>query len=53
MQKVSIVDYGLGNIRALYHIYQTNMPVEFVRTAEQLAGARKLILPVLAPLTGL
>lgn len=46
MQKISIVDYGLGNIRAFYHIYQRlNIPVEVLATAEQLASAQKLILP--------
>ncbi|AXO13638.1 imidazole glycerol phosphate synthase subunit HisH [Thalassospira indica] len=46
MYKVSIVDYGLGNIRAFYHIYQRlNIPVEVAATVEQLKSAQKLILP--------
>ena len=46
MHKVSIVDYGLGNIRAFYHIYQQlNFQVEVAATAEQLMSAQKLILP--------
>jgi len=46
MHKVTIVDYGLGNIRAFYHIYQRlNIPVEVAATAEQLTSAQKLILP--------
>ncbi len=44
--KVSIVDYGLGNVQAFYNIYQRlNFPVEVVKTSEHLERAQKLILP--------
>lgn len=43
---ISIVDYGVGNIQAIANIYKRlNLPVKIVRTAEQLAGAERLILP--------
>ena len=43
---VTLVNYGLGNIRAFENIYKRlNIPVEAATTVEQLAGARKLILP--------
>lgn len=46
MHKVSIVDYGLGNIRAFYYIYnKLNIQVEIVSTLAQLKRAQKLILP--------
>lgn len=43
---ISIIDYGLGNIKAFYNIYKSlNINVEFVRTPEQLNSAEKIILP--------
>ena len=43
---ISIVDYGLGNVRAFVTIYRhLNMEVRLVRTAEELAGTDKIILP--------
>ncbi len=43
---ISIVDYGVGNILAIANIYKRlNMLVKIARTAEELAGAEKLILP--------
>jgi glutamine amidotransferase len=43
---ISIVDYGLGNLRAFYNIYKNlNINVEFVRTPDQLNSAEKIILP--------
>lgn len=46
MSRVTLVNYGLGNIRAFAHIYQRlNIPVVVATTAEQLARAEKIILP--------
>lgn len=43
---VTLVDYGLGNIKAFQHIYtQLNLPVEIANTSEVLARAQKIILP--------
>ena len=43
---ITIVDYGLGNIRALLNVYRRlNIEVETARNAEELRGASKLILP--------
>jgi len=43
---VTLVNYGLGNIRALHHIYtRLNLPVNVASTAMELVVARKLILP--------
>jgi glutamine amidotransferase len=43
---VTLVDYGLGNIRAFAHIYdRLNIPVEVANTPGQLARAEKIILP--------
>jgi glutamine amidotransferase len=43
---ISIVDYGVGNIQAIANIYKRlNIPVRIARTAEELAGAERLILP--------
>jgi glutamine amidotransferase len=43
---ISIVDYGVGNIQAIANIYKRlNIPVRTVRSAEELAGAERLILP--------
>lgn len=43
---ITIVDYGLGNIRAFVNIYRRlNIPVEAARSAAELAGASRIILP--------
>jgi imidazole glycerol-phosphate synthase subunit HisH len=43
---ISIVDYGVGNIQAIANIYKRlNIPVRIARSAEELAGAERLILP--------
>lgn len=43
---ISIVDYGLGNLKAFANIYKRlNIDAEFVRTPEQLNSAKKIILP--------
>jgi glutamine amidotransferase len=46
MPGVTLVNYGLGNIQAFAHIFQRlNMPVVVATTAEQLAGAERVVLP--------
>jgi imidazole glycerol-phosphate synthase subunit HisH len=43
---ITIVDYGLGNIRAFENIYRRlNMPVRVATTADELKGAERIILP--------
>lgn len=43
---ISIVDYGLGNIRAFENIYRRlGIPAMPVKSAEQLSEASKIILP--------
>jgi len=43
---IGIIDYGLGNISAIYNIYKRlNIPVEFVSKCEKIETAQKLILP--------
>lgn len=43
---IAIVDYGLGNILAFANVYKRlNIPVTVAKTAAELAGADKLILP--------
>lgn len=43
---ISIVDYGLGNLKAFANIYKRlNIFAEFVKTPEQLNKAEKIILP--------
>lgn len=43
---ILIVDYGVGNIQAIANIYKRlNIPARRVRTADELAGAEKIILP--------
>lgn len=43
---ITIIDYGLGNVLAFANMYsRLNIPVRVGRTAEELAGATKLILP--------
>lgn len=43
---ICIVDYGLGNIQAFANVYRRlNVEVRVARSADELAGARRLILP--------
>jgi len=43
---VTLVDYGLGNIRAFENIYKRlNIPVRIAKTEAELSGATRLILP--------
>lgn len=43
---ITIVDYGLGNIQALVNVYtRLNIPVAVARTADELKGAVRVILP--------
>jgi glutamine amidotransferase len=43
---IGIVDYGLGNIQAFANIYKRlNIPVQVVRTGEELRGVERIILP--------
>lgn len=43
---IKIIDYGLGNIQAFVNLYKRlHIPVVVAKTAEELAGAEKIILP--------
>jgi glutamine amidotransferase len=43
---ITIIDYGLGNVLAFVNVYnRLNIPVKVARTAADLAGATRLILP--------
>ena len=43
---IAIVDYGLGNVLAFVNVYKRlNIPVTVAKTASDLVGASKLILP--------
>ena len=43
---ITIIDYGLGNIRAFVHVYsQLNIPIRIASTRDDLNTATKLILP--------
>ena len=43
---IALVNYGLGNIQAFANIYhRLNIPVTIASTADELAGADKVILP--------
>jgi glutamine amidotransferase len=43
---ISIIDYGLGNLKAFANVYKRlNIDAEFVKTPEQLNSAEKIILP--------
>ena len=43
---ISIIDYGLGNLKAFINIYKRlNISAELVTTKEQLVKAEKIILP--------
>lgn len=46
MPRVTLLNYGLGNIQAFAHIYQRlSMSAVVATTPEQLAGAERIILP--------
>ena len=43
---ITIIDYGLGNIRAFANVYERlNIPVSVAKTADDLKDAVKIILP--------
>ncbi len=43
---IKIVDYGLGNIRAILNVYKTlNVPAALAKTPDELRDATQLILP--------
>jgi glutamine amidotransferase len=43
---IAIIDYGLGNINAIYTVYKNlNIPVKIASTSSDLGNVRKLILP--------
>ena len=43
---ITIIDYGLGNVLAFHNVYKRlNIPVAVARTADELNGATRLILP--------
>ena len=43
---ITIIDYGLGNVQAFSNVYKRlNIAVAVARTASELHGATKLILP--------
>jgi len=43
---ITIIDYGLGNIRAFANVYERlNIPVSVAKTADDLMAAIKIILP--------
>ncbi len=43
---ISIIDYGLGNIGAFLNMYKRmNVPAKAVRTADELADAKRIVLP--------
>jgi imidazole glycerol-phosphate synthase subunit HisH len=43
---ITIIDYGLGNIQAFVNVYRRlHIPVCVAKTADELKGATRLILP--------
>jgi imidazole glycerol-phosphate synthase subunit HisH len=43
---ITIIDYGVGNIYAFQNVYKRlNIPTKIAKTAQDLEGAQKLILP--------
>lgn len=43
---ITIIDYGLGNIKAFVNVYERlNIPVSVAKTADDLRAATKIILP--------
>jgi imidazole glycerol-phosphate synthase subunit HisH len=46
MHEITLVDYGVGNIKAYLHIFdQLNIPANTANSPQQLAAAKRLILP--------
>lgn len=46
IRKVTLVNYGLGNIQAFAHIYKRlNIEIDIAETPEQLMRAKKIVLP--------
>ncbi len=44
--KVTIIDYGIGNIKAFYNLYsRQNIPVSVAKEPKDLKGSMRLILP--------
>lgn len=43
---ITIIDYGVGNINAFVNVYKrVNIPTKIAKTASDLEGAQKIILP--------
>jgi glutamine amidotransferase len=43
---ITIIDYGLGNIRAFVNVYEKlNIPISVAKTADDLKAATKIVLP--------
>lgn len=43
---ITLIDYGVGNINAFVNVYKrVDVPVKIAKTAQDLEGAQKLILP--------
>lgn len=43
---ITIIDYGLGNIRAFVNVYERlNIKTKIARNAEDIKGAKKIVLP--------
>jgi glutamine amidotransferase len=43
---ITIIDYGLGNIRAFVNVYERlNIPISIAKTADDLKAVTKIILP--------
>jgi len=43
---ITIIDYGVGNINAFVNVYKrVNVPTKIAKTARDLEGAQKIILP--------
>lgn len=43
---ITLIDYGVGNMNAFVNVYKrVDVPVKIAKTAEDLIGAEKLILP--------
>ncbi|WP_444542303.1 glutamine amidotransferase-related protein, partial [Cylindrospermopsis raciborskii] len=46
MSTISLVNYGLGNIKAFINVYQKlSIPVKVVSNPDELWGAEKILLP--------
>ncbi len=43
---ISIIDYGVGNLKSLYNAFRhLDVPANLIRTADEVAAAEKLLLP--------